>query len=97
LPIALSVEKEVLYYADYSPIASGCTLVAFDLRNKKQLWRTTLKGLGSVAHSEYLNRITLETVNGEAVKITGSETAGRYVEFVEMKSGETIGHKIFAD
>jgi len=38
-------------YSQHSPIATGCTLVAFDLATKQQVWETHLKGIGPVGHS----------------------------------------------
>ena len=85
----------ILYYADYHPSASGCTLVAYDLANKKELWKTRLKGIGPISHFKYSNHVAL-TFSGDAVKVTGHEAAGNYVEFVDLKTGKTVGHKVFA-
>ena len=32
----------VLVYADFGPSRTGCTLIAYDLKNKKQLWKPVL-------------------------------------------------------
>lgn len=91
---AFVVKDKVLYYAAFHPSGSGCSLVAFDLAAKKQLWKTHLKGLGPVEHSEYFNRVTLDR-EGTALRVYGKEAAGRYVEYVDRKSGKTVGHKEF--
>jgi hypothetical protein len=88
------VKDRVLYYADFSPSATGCSLVAFDLGAKKQLWKTPLKGLGPIAHFRYSNRVTLD-LDGTALRVYGKESAGRYVEYVDRKTGKTVGHKQF--
>ena len=87
-------KDSILYYADYHPSATGCSLVAYDLANKKELWKTPLKGLGPIPHFDYDNRVVVESA-GEAVKVLGKESAGKYVEFVDLKTGKTVGHKVF--
>jgi hypothetical protein len=87
-------KDSILYYTEYHPSASGCALVAYDLANRKQLWKTPLKGLGPIAHFQYSNLVTVDLV-GDAVKVLGNESAGHYVEFVDLKTGKTVGHKVF--
>jgi hypothetical protein len=82
-------QGDVLYYADFHPMSSGCALVAFDLKAKRQLWRTPLKGLGPIGHSKYHNAVNLE-VTAEAVTVRGNESAGRYVERIDARSGQTV-------
>jgi hypothetical protein len=88
--------KNVLYYADFSQWSSGCTVVAYDLKSKKQLWKTNLKGLGPIDHTKYHNAVILE-LKDDALHILGNESAGKYVEYVELKSGKTVGHRVFTD
>jgi hypothetical protein len=85
-----------LYYADFSPIASGCAVVAVDLTTGEQLWRAELRGLGPVDHSKYRNRVILD-VDRNAVRVLGKESSGRYIEYLDRKSGRTVGHKVFKD
>jgi hypothetical protein len=85
----------ILYYADFNPISDGCAVVAFDLKAGKQLWRTDLKALGPVSHSKYRNRVTLELVGRDAIRIFGEESEGRYVEFLDRASGRTVGHHVY--
>jgi hypothetical protein len=85
---------DILYIADFSPIATGCSLVAYDFKAKKELWKAKLKGIGPVAHSKYRNEVTISTWD-EAIIVTGKEAAGRYIEFVDASSGKTVGHKVF--
>lgn len=88
------VKDKVLYCAAFHPNVSGCSLVAFDLAARKQLWKTHLKGLGPISHSKYYNRVTLD-LEGTALRVYGKEFAGRYVEYVDRKSGKAVGHKKF--
>jgi len=83
----------VVYYADFSQAASGCVVIAYDLGAKKQLWKTNLKGLGPIAHTRYRNRVTLD-IKDDAVHVLGNEAAGKYVEYLDLKTGKTVGHKI---
>jgi hypothetical protein len=84
----------ILYYADYGPSQTGCTLIARDLAAGKQPWKTPLKGLGPIAHFQYRNAVSLELIDG-ALRVLGHESAGDYIEFVDTKEGKTVGHKVF--
>lgn len=91
------VEKDnVLYYTDFSPYSSGCTVVAYDLQTSKELWKTDLKGLGPIKHFKYHNAVVLDIKEG-ALRVQGNESSGKYVEFVDMKTGKTVGHRVFKD
>jgi hypothetical protein len=90
-------QEGVLYHADFSPIATGCSLVAFDLKAGKKLWDAPLKGIGPTSHSKYRNAVRLESVDVNVVAVYGKESHGRYVEIVDRKTGKTVGHKVFAD
>jgi hypothetical protein len=95
LGTAFLVRGDVLYYADFSSSSSGCAVVAYDLKARKRLWRTNLKGLGPIDHSKYFNAVRMEPVDGQVLAVYGKESAGRYVEFVSLKTGKTVGHKLF--
>ena len=47
----------VLYRAEFHPHASGCAVAAYDLKVRRQLWRSELRGLGPVDHSKYFNAV----------------------------------------
>jgi hypothetical protein len=87
--------NDVLYRADYSWTSSGCAVVAFDLKAGKELWKAKLKGLGPIHHWKYCNRVLMEPVDDAVFAVYGQESAGRYVELVEFKTGRTVGHKVF--
>ncbi len=83
---------DVLYVAEFAPSVTGCTVVATDLKSGKQLWRSNLKGIGPVDHSRYRNHVTIDA-QGEVLVVRGHESLGRYIEYIDMKSGKTVGHK----
>lgn len=87
--------NDVLYRADYDSGSTGCAVVAFDLKAGKVLWTTTLKGLGPISHSKYRNHVWMERLDEAVLAVYGKESAGRYVELVDYKAGQTIGHKVF--
>lgn len=63
--------NDTLFIAEYSPIASGCAVVALDLKTGSQLWRTPLQGNSPAAHSRYWNSVNIET-NGERIIVHGT-------------------------
>jgi hypothetical protein len=89
--------SDTLYLADYSPRTTGCTIIAFDLKSKKVIWRTALRALGPPeAHSAYSNQVTMR-VNGDEIVVFGNESNGKYVELLSRKTGKTVGHKVFEE
>jgi hypothetical protein len=89
-----AVKGTVLYYAEFHRMTSGCALVAYDLVAKKRLWKTDLEGLGPISHSKYFNAVTLD-LDEDALCVRGKESAGNYIEYVDRKTGKTVGHKVF--
>ena len=94
LRTVFAVRDDVLYYADYHPSSSGCAVVAYDLRKHKQLWKAQLQGLGGVDHSKYHNAVNLG-LEKYAVCVRGKESYGNYIEYVDLRSGKTVGHKVY--
>jgi hypothetical protein len=86
--------KDVVYYADFSAGSSGCRVIAYNLKEKKQLWKTDLKGLGPISHFRYRNAVILD-IKDDAVHILGNESAGQYVEYLDPKTGKTVGNRVF--
>jgi hypothetical protein len=86
--------EDVLYWTHYSPISHGCTLVAFDLKVQKELWRKQLKAMEPLMHSRYSNRIGIAD-DGKAIIVCGEESAGRYIEYRDAKTGELLANKRF--
>jgi outer membrane protein assembly factor BamB len=81
-----------LYYADYSTSSSGGAVVAVDLATGKTLWREPLQALGPIEHSKYFNRLNL-AADEAAVRVTGNESAGRYIEVKDAATGRTIANR----
>ena len=71
------------------------TVVAYDLKKQKQVWKTPLKGLGLIDHFGYSNALNLEVVNNVAVRVFGKESAGQYLEFVDLKTSKTVGQRVY--
>lgn len=94
---AFAQRNGVLYYTDFHTSASGCKVVAFDLKAKKQLWTCDLKGLGPIDHSKYRNEVRMKVLDDYTLKVFGKESAGRYLEIVDRTTGKTVGHKLFED
>lgn len=90
---ALAIDGEVLYVARYSNISSGCILHAFDVLSGDERFTTRLRGLGPIAHSEYLAAVELRVVRGWPV-VYGWESAGRYVEAVDPATGASVYHAL---
>jgi len=99
LPVYTSfvIDDGVLFYADYFQGSEGCAIVGYDLKQQKQLWKTHLQGIERfVPHSGYANEVYIEPV-GDTILVHGNEGAGKYIEYVDRKTGETVGHKVFKD
>ena len=90
---AFVIKDEVIVYAKFSFVATGCELTAFDLKDQKQLWRVTLQGVGDVTHTEYVNRINME-LRRDQIVVYGKETAGQYIEVRNLKNGELISNSV---
>jgi hypothetical protein len=85
----------VVYYSEYSLMSSGCSLIAYDLKARKRLWSTPLRGLGPINHTKYHNRVRVELLPGVAVRVWGKESSGNYLEYVDLKTGKTVAHRLF--
>lgn len=81
----------VLYTTRFAPESSGCTVAAINLTTARVLWERRLTALGPVEHSKYRNRVNL-VVRDATVIVYGNETAGRYIEAVDARTGALIRH-----
>ncbi len=86
---------DLIYFAEYRTSTSGCMIRAYDLRQCRYIWEIRLKGLGPIKHSKYRNRVRMELFE-HVLMVWGNESAGRYVEIIDRKTGKTVGHKVFA-
>ncbi len=88
---AYQISRGVIYYTHFSPIASGMTLTAYDLQNKKELWRNELIGMGPISHSRYWNSgAHLSFTEDTLIEVVGKESAGKYIEYVDPSTGKTL-------
>ncbi len=85
-------KNNMLYVTDFHYMSSGCSVIAFDLKQRKQLWTTRLQGLGPIAHSKYSNYVNI-AIEKELVIIYGKESSGRYIELLDPQTGKTVGNK----
>jgi hypothetical protein len=87
----LVADADHLYVARYSNISSGCDVIAYELKSGNEAWRMSVLGLGPIAHSEYLNSVEMRlTATPQKLEVFGWESAGKYVETIDLASGATI-------
>ena len=97
---AFRAYSNLLFFADFSPIGSGCAIAAYDLGSGTEIWRTKLEAVGDPSHSKYRNAITmgLSSMDGKGegvVTITGSESYGDYIEVLDRRTGKQLAHRIY--
>jgi hypothetical protein len=86
-------DGDKLYLADFHPPSTGCSVLAYDLARRKQLWYHPLKGLSPVDHSIYRNSVTIQVPSG-LIEAHSVEAAGEYIEELDTKSGATVTSRI---
>jgi hypothetical protein len=86
---ALVVHDDILYVALYLRSATGCRVLAVDLASRERLWETRLKGLGSIGHSKYSNRVQMRMI-GQWLVVFGREASGDYIEVLDPRNGQLI-------
>lgn len=86
---ALVVHDGKLYVALYLRNLTGCRVLALDASSGNRLWETPLKGIGSIGHSKYANRVQMR-FRDECLLIFGDEASGRYIEVLDPFSGHLI-------
>jgi len=89
----LARAENILLVAEFQSHSSGCAVSAYDLVTGEKVWNTALRGLGPIAHSKYGNRVCMEILNGFLV-VLGHESAGRYIEVLSPKTGESVSQAI---
>lgn len=77
-----------LYLAHYHNIATGCGLLAYDIRTGKRLWRGDVRQL-EVGHSEYFNLVYLSLVAGRLI-LEAHEAAGDYLQIFDPATGRRL-------
>jgi len=93
---ALTVYEDKLFAALYWHGATGCRVLALDADSGEQLWEAPLKGVGSMGHSRYVNRVQIRISDGRLV-VFGDESAGKYIEVLDPSSGRQILNQRVSD
>ncbi len=86
---AMIADDKLLYVAQFDRIASGCTVVAYQLNSGAIAWHRPLIGLGPIVHSKYRNHVQLQLI-GSNLRVFGWETSGRYIEDVQRSTGYVV-------
>lgn len=89
---AMVVHGYRIFIARYHRNATGCRLYAFAAITGKPLWRVALRGVESIGHSKYANRVQLTVIGGDPV-VFGYESGGAYVERRDAKTGALRAHR----
>lgn len=89
---ALAADDKRLYLAEYSAIATGASVAAFELETGRAVWKTQLFGLGPISHSKYRNEVVIQA-EGERVVVSGWESEGKYVEVLDASDGRIRGSR----
>ena len=85
-----------LIYTEHHTTIPGCTLIAIDLKKRKQIWTNSLTGLSKIGNrvwSGYHNQVALK-LREEIVVVYGNELHGQYVETVDIETGKTVTNTI---
>lgn len=95
---AFAERNGVAFVGHYGTGGMGCEVIAHELASGKQLWRTALKGVGHFAgHFAYSNLVNLAVHDDRVVTVYGRESFGSYVEFLDQKTGRTLGNRLFSE
>lgn len=87
-------QGDVLFIALFEPASTGCSVLAYDIAARKELWKTKLRGLSVGFHSQYSNSVNIRLTTSEVI-VYGREMAGRYVESLDINTGECTGHAVY--
>lgn len=86
------IQDVILYYTNYSPEASGCEIIAYNLQERKMKWRQTLVALGAHSNATRNNRVSLIPWNKQII-IFGNEDNKRYLEALDLQTGQTLHNR----
>ncbi len=78
----------LLYIANYHPIATGSSLQCFDMAAGKMKWTADVKQINA-SHSEYFNKVTLSMYKDKII-LEGDESYGDYVQIFDAASGKRL-------
>jgi hypothetical protein len=88
----LARDENLVLVAEFSPISTGCSISAYDLRSGEKVWQKALEGLGPIDHSKYSNRVQMEVIDRVLV-VRGWEAAGRYIECLSVSDGRKLSNE----
>jgi ribosome biogenesis protein Nip4 len=93
---AFVFSEETVVYTHHLDSFTGCTVCAFDLKTKKQIWKTSLTALSKLGErhwSQYGNKINVLR-NGNELVVYGNEKHGQYIETINLKTGITVTNTV---
>jgi hypothetical protein len=83
---------DMVYYADFSPSASGCRIVGYHLQAREEIWKTPLMRGSPLGHSMYANRVNMKLDDLHLI-VYRDESSGRYIELLDPFTGRIVGEK----
>jgi hypothetical protein len=87
------LKDNLLYIANYHPIATGSSLHCFNLNTKKMKWTADVKQINA-DHSEYSNKVVLSMYKDKII-MEGDEANGDYVQIFDCETGNRLA--VFGD
>jgi len=84
----LLLKDNLLYIANYHPIATGSSLHCFDMEKGEIKWTADVLQVFA-AHSEYENQVTLSFYKDKLI-MEGNESYGDYLQIFDPESGERL-------
>jgi hypothetical protein len=84
------LKDNLLYIANYHPIATGASLHCFDLNTSKMKWVADVLQVNA-SHSEYWNKVTLSLYKNKLI-MEGDEAYGKYLQLFDAESGKRLAH-----
>jgi hypothetical protein len=85
---------DLLFVAVFPQLAASCVVKAYDFKKNKMLWESDIEPRILEWPSIYSNKVNISVVNdlnGEALRICGKEPFYRYIEYLDIKTGTTLG------
>jgi hypothetical protein len=87
------LKDNLLYIANYHPIATGSSLHCFDLNTGEMKWTADVKQV-MADHSEYSNIVVISMYKDKII-MEGDEESGDYVQIFDAETGKRLA--VFGD
>jgi len=84
----LLLKDNLLYIANYHPIATGSSLHCFDMEKGEIKWTAEVLQINT-SHSKYYNSVTLSLYKDKLI-MEGNEAHGDYVQIFDLQTGERL-------